>query len=431
MKNLSNPEYERALLGAILLDNRVLEEHPISAALFSSDFCLEVFRWIEKTIARGAVANIMEIGLMMPQDAAEVANLTDIGTTANSGFHFKQLSETARKRGIAKLARDMGEMAYDENLDADALFAYCDKALLEVSDIRGIGYMPMIDFMRATTKEIGKAIESKGALLGVPTGFSKLDDKTNGWQRQNLIVIGARPGAGKTSIALNMASAALRADVPVGFFSAEMSGPAIIKRMIADWAQVEYKRVQSGLMGTRDIEAITEACERLAVQHLFINDAAGIGLAGLVSDARKMRRRENIGILFIDYLSLISNQQKNVPRHEQVAEISRSLKGLARELDIPVVVLSQLTREAQGERPKLSQLRDSGAVEQDADMVILLFNRGFVDETKSQVKIDLIVEKNRNGATGDISMLFRPGVMRFAELDGTWGPVKASRGGEH
>jgi replicative DNA helicase len=268
--------------------------------------------------------------------------------------------------------------------------------------------------------EIEAAYRSKGALLGVPTGFPALDDKTNGWQKQALIIIGARPGAGKTSIALNMATAAVRKGVPVGIFSAEMSGPAIVKRLIADWGQVEYKRIQSGVMGGGDMAKIYQAFQDLADHTIRMNDRPGIALPDLVADARMMRRRDKVGILFIDYLSLVSNDRRDIPRHEQVAEISRTLKTLARELDIPVVVLSQLTREAQGERPKLSQLRDSGAVEQDADMVILLHNMGWTDDARTHVKINLIVEKNRNGATGDVPMIFRPAMMRFAEVEKEW-----------
>ena len=152
---------------------------------------------------------------------------------------------------------------------------------------------------------------------------------------------------------------------------------------------------------------------------MFINDAPAISLYELVSEARKMKRRENVDVIFVDYLSLVSNERKDMPRHEQVAQISKTLKALARELDIPVIVLSQLTREAQGERPKLSQLRDSGAVEQDADIVILLHNQGWIDErVKDKIRINLIIEKNRNGQVGDVPMVFTPSWMRFNEQQG-------------
>jgi replicative DNA helicase len=217
-----------------------------------------------------------------------------------------------------------------------------------------------------------------------------------------------------------MSTAALRAGNAVGFFSAEMDAKSILKRMISDWGSVDFKRLQSGVMGKGDFASIEEAFRQIVDSRLFINDRPCISLYDLVSSARQMRRKEAIGVLFIDYLSLVTNERRDIPRHEQVAEISRTLKGLARELDIPIVVLSQLTREAQGERPKLSQLRDSGAVEQDADMVILLHALGFTDESRTELKINLIVEKNRNGATGEISMVFKPQVMRFGESDQTW-----------
>lgn len=417
--NLTNHEYERCLLGCILLDNRLLDDFRVTPVLFDNDKAREVFREIGKTRAAGHEANIVTIGATMPNDAAFVATLTNVPSAANARFYYDTLAELAKLRGVVAMAREATEQALSGTKSGD-VFEMLDRRMAEIESVREAGYQHVANRMAETIHEIQRAYESKGALLGVPTGFPGLDTLTNGWQRQMMVVIGARPGSGKTSIALNMATAALRDGRGVGFFSAEMSAASIIKRMIADWGTVSHSQLQAGLLSRRDYAGIEAAATAIAESKLFVNDQASIRLQDLVSDARRMRRKEGIDIVFVDYLSLVSNERRDVPRHEQVAEISKAMKGLARELDIPVVVLSQLTREAQGERPKLSQLRDSGAVEQDADMVILLHNLGYDGDTQERVKINLIVEKNRSGATGTIPMLFRPLLMRFGEEKNRW-----------
>lgn len=416
---LENHEYEKALLGCILLDNRVLEELPITPRLFDNQDCQAVFAEIQRTVGRKAVANIYEIGLMRPDLASFIAELTDIPSAANAKFYADELAELSRRRGIAHLARALMDQAQKAETTQEIL-EYADQALTEIADLRETGYQQVSAFMPEVVHQLEWFRANQGKLSGVDTGFDQLNRKTNGWQKQELIIIGARPGAGKTSIALNMSSAAIRSGKTVGFFSAEMSGKSIIMRLMADWGPIAYNGMVRGQMSASEYQALQEAAEKLFKARMFINDTPAISLPSLMSEARRMKRKEGVDIVFVDYLSLVSNERRDVPRHEQVAQISKSLKTLARELDIPVIVLSQLTREAQGERPKLSQLRDSGAVEQDADIVILLHNLGWTDENRTKVKINLIIEKNRNGPTGDTPMMFVPAWMRFSEVAQEW-----------
>ena len=416
--NLTNEEYEKLLLGAILIDNHIIEEYPIDAALFDTVKAGEIFRIVLLVIASGAQANIIEVSMRLPADRAYIASLTDNPSAANVGYYIEQLRELSRRRAIVKMARDAMDMVRDYENSSGDIIQECDKMLLDISMDRKAGYKHVSECLGPALDNILEAFNRKGAIGGIDTGFPELNEKTNGWQPQTLDVIGARPGSGKTSIALNMTAAAIRAGHAVGFFSAEMSAPAIIKRMLSDWGNVEYARLNSGLVSNTDLQRVEEAIAKIAKEKLFINDRANISLGEVVSESRRMRSKESVEIIFIDYLSLIANVKGNIPRHEQVAEISRTLKGLARELNIPIVVLSQLTREAQGERPKLSQLRDSGAVEQDADIVALLWNKGYTDDTKQLLNVIFIVEKNRNGSTGDIPMVFRPSRMHFREEGG-------------
>jgi replicative DNA helicase len=219
---------------------------------------------------------------------------------------------------------------------------------------------------------------------------------------------------------LNMASAALRSGKKVGIFSAEMNVESLIMRMLSDWANVDSNNMRSGFISNSQILAICDAGQRIAQTGLFINDTANIQFPALVSDARRMKRKEGVDIIFIDYMGLIVNEKNNLKRHEQVSEISRNLKGLARELDIPIVVLSQLTRESHGGKPTIADLRESGSLEQDADIIILLQDMGFTDEDKNCKKIKWIIGKQRNGAIGEISMIFKGNFMRMRQSETPW-----------
>ena len=410
----ANPAYEKALLGAVLFDNRVMEEYKITSGFFTEQINVEIWREIDRARLRGAQADILEISLMLPDKVAYIANLTDCVTHGNTKVYYDELKELVKRRGFVTVLDMLSAMIRDGR-DSQDMIEYVERTLTEISADDETGYKHVSACIGGLIEDLQEAARRKGALSGIDTGFPLLNAKNNGWQNQALTIVGARPGAGKTSIALNMTSAALRSGKAVGFFSAEMDAKSIVKRMVADWSKVRYSQLNSGLYASGDMNKIQESCEEIAGSNLFINDRPAIRISDLVSEARRMQRRDNVSVIFIDYLSLVKNDRRDLPRHEQVAEISKTLKQLARELNIPVIVLSQLTREAQGERPKLSQLRDSGAVEEDADMVILLWNQGWVDETSGRLKITLIVEKNRNGPVGDIDMDFEPDLMRFRE----------------
>jgi len=273
----------------------------------------------------------------------------------------------------------------------------------------------------ATLDQIEQAYKNKGKIPGVPTGFDLMDTMTGGFMRQEVTVIGGRPGTGKTAIALEMIISACNAGKRVGLFSAEMSTESIIKRMISNIGYVNSYAIRSGNLQSSDMQSIKEAYDKLKTMGIYVNDTPNIPLVNLISESRKMVRAEGVDIIYVDYLGLVNNDAKNVPRHEQVAGISKTLKQLSRELNIPVVVLSQVTRETHGKRPTMADLRDSGAVEQDADQIMLLFSQGWADEKKTRIKVTAILEKNRNGATGDINMIFTPAVYRYnqeAKIDG-------------
>lgn len=419
MKQIEIPEYEQALLGSILFDNRILDEYDITPQLFSNSFGKTVFHHITQTRARGAVADIREIALMMPEQAGQVVQLTDSANMANVKHYVSDLKECARLRGLMSLSRRVGAMITDEMSYSD-ITSYIDKAMLEIDGMRESGYTHVSAHIKDVVSHCETIYKNRGQLSGVPTGFTGLDEMTNGWQNQEYIVIGARPSTGKTAGMLNCATAALRSGKKVGIFSAEMNVRSILLRMVSDWGNIDSKKLRSGFMAATDIMQIGEAAQRISQTGLFVNDTPNIPFPALVSDARRMKRKDGVDIIFIDYMGLIVSEKSNLQRFEQISEISRNLKGLARELDIPIVVLSQLKRESHGNRPTIADLRESGSIEQDADVIILLQDMGYTDDSETCKKIKWIVGKQRNGQTGDISMIFKGAFMRMKESEEKW-----------
>ncbi|MCK9570946.1 replicative DNA helicase [Candidatus Pacearchaeota archaeon] len=419
---LTNPLTERALLGCILYDNRILDEMRVTDSLFSDALNREVWREISKAIARGNRADLVELRLRMPDKAVFIAGLTDCGSLVNGAQYYADLSELSKKRAFFDMAKGIAAHVKDD-CKSGQIADYCEKSLTEISEQTESGYKHVSAIIPDVIDQIEKAHALKGALSGIPTGFEKLDTMLNGWQPE-YYVIGARPSTGKTAIALNCASSAINAKNPktglgykVGFFSAEMSAASLIKRDISDRSSVDHSRIRSGFMASGDMAAIQEAMAELVEKGLYICDTANITKTQLISEARKMRRKEKVDIIFIDYIGLISNENKDIPRHEQIADISRSLKGLSRELGIPIVALSQVTRDAEGKRPTMANIRESGSIEQDSDGIMFLWDNGPYSEGGDVQKITLILAKQRNGPCGDIPLLFHKNKMRFRQAE--------------
>jgi replicative DNA helicase len=306
------------------------------------------------------------------------------------------------------------------------MLAEAEKLIFDVSDSSAVTgkYRSSSQIVNETVNTIEALFHAGGSYTGVPSGFADLDDHTSGFQNSEFIVIGARPSVGKTAFALTIASyMAVRKKVPVGFFTLEMSGKSLMQRLFAAEAKIDSKKLRSGMLTNSDFGKITEAAGRLYEAPLFIEDTPNIKLLDLRSQARRMKKNEGIRVIFIDYIGLIESESKgNVPRHEQVAEISRSLKSLARELDIPIICLSQVGRQSEGKEPTLADLRESGSIEQDADVVMFIHKHRDHDKDISQqdsraiIETDIILAKQRNGPVGTIKLGFVPRYTKFETL---------------
>jgi replicative DNA helicase len=297
--------------------------------------------------------------------------------------------------------------------------------IFELSDDRHVFSSRKIgEVLKETIDAIDLAMKTKNPITGISSGFEKLDQLTSGFQSAEFIIIGARPSVGKTALALNMAAhIAFHKKIPAAFFSLEMSDKALVQRLISSEATVEAKNLRSRFLGSSDYKKIVDVMGIMYEAPFYIVDMPNMKLLDLRSQARKLKAQQGVKIIFIDYLGLIGHENNAIPRYEQISEISRSLKSLARELDIPVVVLCQLNRDAQWEVPTLANLRDSGSIEQDADLVLFLHreqakkkkNDKDDDDVPSLdvIPTDLIVAKQRNGPIGGVKLEL---VSKFAKF---------------
>ena len=356
--------------------------------------------------------------------SAYISELTSaVPTSANVEYYALIVQGNSVRRALLKTAREIIAQAHDESLDSRAIIEEAEKRIFEVTEKQQTSAFKAVrEIIPDAINEIERLYNSKNAYTGIPTGFGNLDRFTSGFQRSEFIVIGARPSVGKTALALSMASnIAIHEKIPVGFFTLEMSEMALTQRILAAEARINSNLIRNGMLSPANFKDLVDAAGIIYDSPLFIEDTPGIKLLDLRASARRLKVQQDIQILFIDYLTLITSETREIPRHEQIAEISRSLKALARELDIPVVALSQVRRETEGKRPSLADLRESGSIEQDADVVIFLHrDRGTEakseEETPSNILTELILAKQRNGPIGTVEIAFIPKYTKFEEL---------------
>lgn len=426
----NNPDAEVATLGALLLDPESLST--VIRYLRPRDFYKtshqRVFESILKLFERNEAIDLITlteelktIGLLEAcGGAAYISRLTSaVPTSANVKYYAQIVQECSIRRHLSRIASEIVSSAFEESLDVRFIIEEAERHIFEITDQQHSGtFQAAKDIVAKTIEAIERLYHTKESYIGIPTGFSELDNLTSGFQNSEFIVIGARPSVGKTALALTMAAnMTIKNRRPVGFFTLEMSSMALMQRLLSSEARIESTKLRSGFLKPSDFHKLTEAAGRIYEAPLYIEDSPSLKLLDLRALARRMKSQYDVAIIFIDYLTLISSENRDLPRHEQIAEISRSLKALARELDIPVVALSQVRRETEGKQPTLADLRESGSIEQDADVVIFLHRERYNDPSEQDiprnVSTDLIVAKQRNGPVGTIKLSFVPTYTKF------------------
>ncbi|HOE75255.1 MAG TPA: replicative DNA helicase [Rectinema sp.] len=431
---LYNGDAEQACLGALLLDpesiNNVLRY--LRPDSFYDSANQEVFEALLAMHEKGQKPDLITLSeelrsrgsLERIGGSAYIASLASFTpSAANIEYYAKIVQEMATRRRLVHLSAETAAMAHEETKDIDAVLDEIQAKIFEISQNRRTAdYHSAKEIVTETMLLIEKLSTDPSAFTGIPSGISDLDTLTNGLQKSEFIVIGARPSVGKTALALTMAAhASINLKIPVAFFSLEMSESAIMLRLIASEARIPADRIRTGRIKTTDYDSLMEAASRIYEAPLYIVDLPNMKLLELRTMARRLVLERGVKIIFIDYLTLITHENADLPRWEQIAAISRSLKALARELDIPIVALSQLKREAEGKQPTLADLRESGSIEQDADLIIFLHRDREISKTyesqSDQIETDIIVAKQRNGPTGKAPAWFKSSYAKFVNME--------------
>ena len=371
---------------------------------------------------------------------------SQVASAAHVESHARILAEKYMQRQLIHFAGDIETKAYDSSVDVDELMQQAEGSLFQISQNNmKQDFTQVAPVVKNAVEILQRAASNKGGLTGIPTGYTGMDEITSGWQASDLVIIAGRPAMGKTSFALSIAkNVAVDYGVPIGFFSLEMNNVQLVNRLISNVCEVSGRKILNGQLDPSDWERLDKRIGRLTDAPIYVDDTPGLSVFELRTKARRLVREKGVKIIMIDYLQLMNaNGMKFGSRQEEVSTISRSLKGLAKELDIPVLALSQLSRNVEnregleGKRPQLSDLRESGAIEQDADMVLFVHRPEYYHIYQDEKGNDLhgmaqiIIAKHRKGSTGDVLLNFRGEFTRFQDPTeaATSSPV-ADGGGE-
>lgn len=426
-------EAELSILGGVLIDNNSIDRvtEIISGDDFYRDKNKKIFEAMIDLSAQGIEIDIISLSDVLKASGAldkvggpaYVASLADgVATAANISHYANIVKNKAVRRKLISSAMDVVKYGYDEQTDTKELIGIAESAISEVSD-RHIkqSFIPAKKIVGSAFKTIEDLYDRKVSITGVPSGFKDLDDKLCGFQPSDLIIIAGRPSAGKTALAMNMAVNSLRdrgEDIkPVAIFSLEMSKDQLIMRMLCSEGRVDADRLRRGYITDSDWPKLTRAAGTISEMPLYIDDTAGISVSEIRSKSRRLKKEKGLSLILVDYLQLMGGS-KSKSREQEISEISRSLKALAKELHVPVIALSQLSRALEqrpDKRPMLSDLRESGSIEQDADVVMFVFREEVYKKNDDDLKglAELIIGKQRNGPVGTVHLLWQSEFTKF------------------
>ncbi len=430
-----NNEAEQSILGAILLDNQALNNviEILGAKDFYSEAHRRIFAAIVELAERNEPADLITLTNILKNKKqldgvggmAYLASLVDnVPSAANVAHYAKIVKEKSVLRLLIGTATDILKNSYDTANNVDQVLDEAEHAIFDISEnkIRP-AFFPMKTIIKESFRTIESLYERKALITGVPTGFDKIDDLTSGLQNSDLIIIAGRPSMGKTAFALNIArNAAVDAGLPVAVFSLEMAKEQLALRMLASEAKVDSQRLRRGLLGETDWPKLTTAAGRLSEAPIFIDDTPAIVVLEMKAKARRLKAENGLALIVIDYLQLMRVGGQKDSREQEISEISRSLKALAKELSVPVIALSQLNRKVEdrtNRRPQMADLRESGAIEQDADVIAFIYRDEVYNKSEDNPEkgiAEIIIGKQRNGPVGTVKLAFLEKYTSFEPL---------------
>ena len=434
-----NIESEQAVLGAMLIDKEAIAK--ATEVLSADDFYREAHRVIfsamlelynkNEAVDMVTVTEILKRDNKL-EDIGGIAYITSLAnvvlTAANVKYHAEIVAEKSVLRQLVRVSTEIAAMGYEANEDVGTLLDTAESRILEISNRKKKNDFTAInDILMDSVQSIESLLQNKGGLTGLPAGFADLDKLTSGLHPSDFIILAARPSMGKTALALNIVqNVALRAHKVIGgeprsvaFFSLEMSKEQLVNRMLCAEAGIDSQRLRVGEMRDEDWTHLWDACDTMSRAKIYIDDTAGITAMDMRSRARRLKAEHGLDLIVVDYLQLMQGSGKrnnSGDRQQEVSEISRSLKALARELDVPVLALSQLSRSVESrqvKRPMLSDLRESGSLEQDADIVAFLYREDYYNPETENKHTELIIAKHRNGPVDTVNLFFQKQFTKF------------------
>ena len=449
-------DLERAVVGALMIDKDAFSivSEIIRAESFYDPRHQKIYKAIQTLNMDERPVDFMTVIEELKRDGTleEIGGPTyivelssQVASSAHIEYHARVLAQKHLARQLISFASVIETKAFDETVDVDDLMQEAESSLFELSQKNMRQEYTQIDPVLTQAVEIlQKAAANTSGLTGIPTGFTRLDDITAGWQASDLVIIAGRPAMGKTSFALSLAkNIAVDYKYPIGFFSLEMNNVQLVNRLMSNVCEISGKKILNGQLDEEEWKRLDRNIRKLQGAPIYIDDTPGMSIFELRSKARQLVREKGVKVIMIDYLQLMNaNGAKFGSRQEEVSTISRSLKGLAKELNIPILALSQLNRSVEnrdtndGKRPQLSDLRESGAIEQDADMVLFVHRPEYYhilqDEKGNDLRgmAQIIIAKHRKGATGDVLLNFRGEFTRFQNPEDAIIPPSGSGGGE-
>lgn len=426
-------EAEQSVLGAMMIDNEAIgsalefidnsafyeEPHRLIYTaiidLYNSQKNVDLITLSDYLKSQGILDKIGGVSFL--------SSLIDIvPTSANIEYYAKIVKEKSIQRKLIRNATEIVTASFEPGVNIDELVDSAERLIFEIAtDRQRQRSVHIKEIVKSTIDTIDKLYQRKEYITGIPTGFYEFDKMTSGLQPSDLIVVAGRPSMGKSALAASMAEyAAIEKKIPVAFFSLEMSKEQLVQRMLCSHARVDAHKVRSGFLSPSDWPLLTAAAGKISSAPIYIDDTPAISVLELRAKARRLKSSGDIRLIVLDYLQLMRGPQKIESRQQEISEISRSLKALARELSVPVIAISQLSRAVesrQDHRPQLSDLRESGAIEQDADVVVLLMREEYYTPTEENKGLaDCIIAKQRNGPVGTVKLVFRKEFVRFENL---------------
>ena len=428
-------EAEQAVLGAMLLKPDAVTT--AAEELTADDFYRETHRLIFEAMMELKERTEPVDLVTLTEQLKKADKLAKIGgipalsliansvpTAANVHYHARIVHEKAQLRSLIAAATEIAGAAYESADEVEDIMDSAEKRILQVSSgKRSKDFVPLQDILLDALEQIDLRYNNKGCITGLPTGFTELDHLTAGLQKSDLILVAARPSMGKTAFTLNIAAhVVLRAKEPVAFFSLEMSKEQLVQRLLCSEGHIDSQRLRVGELEEKEWGDLIDTANRLSAAPLYIDDTPSITVMELRSKARRLKAEHGLSLIVIDYLQLMQGRtsKSGDNRQQEISEISRSLKALARELDVPVIALSQLSRSVESrqiKRPMLSDLRESGSLEQDADIVMFLYREDYYDpETENKNITEVIIAKHRNGPVDTVDLTFLKQFTKFGNL---------------